>query len=291
MLFTPVPQAVRRAALFTPATGTAQLAPAPVPPTFSDATSAPALPLPADLMQPVAPSSDELQPTPRMMNQFALALDQWFQSCEQSGDDVRDVATHLPLLAAYESLCDREIATLEARLQRPTGSACLVAALTAECELLRGERNSWHLLRVLYSDFASRQLPPPELPASAPDWGAELRKLGPEPPALVSAEVDARVADGEAGGGLSRKPAAAGLATRTLHDAKAMELRVVAADPLLDLALRLKGWLEHAATERVRLREVDVSMGTTKVKLRVRARVWVRVRVRARVRVRVRGEG
>ena len=196
------------------------------------------------------------------MHAFAHALERWTETGGFSVD------SHLPLLATYEAICDREIAALEAQILQPSGSATLAASLRSECALLRGERSSWRLLRVLYADYDARQQPPPELPPPPTDWGAELRALGPPPPKLGESEIASRQEDSEAAGGFSRLPADAGLSVRPLHDEAVLEARFAASDVLLDLGQRLKGWLEHAAAERVRTSEVNASMSRTGIRLR-----------------------
>ena len=218
---------------------------------------------------PQKPAANEVPgPSAGMMQAFAHALEQWTLSV----DDPTCIESHLPLLAKYESICDREIASLEAQMQQPSNSSMLAAALASESALLRGERSSWRLLRLLYADFAARQQPPPELPPPPSDWGGELRALGGPLPRLGAEEIAARAADMEAGTGLSREPANAGLSVRPLHDEAVLEARFLASDVLLDLGTRLKGWLEHAAAERVRVRELDATMRHTRIRLEVRMR-------------------
>ena len=213
-------------------------------------------------MMPMEPLPAEREPSSGIMHAFAHALERWTETGGFSVD------SHLPLLATYEAICDREIAALEAQILQPSGSATLAASLRSECALLRGERSSWRLLRVLYADYDARQQPPPELPPPPTDWGAELRALGPPPPKLGESEIASRQEDSEAAGGFSRLPADAGLSVRPLHDEAVLEARFAASDVLLDLGQRLKGWLEHAAAERVRTSEVNASMSRTGIRLR-----------------------
>ena len=259
--YTPAPTQARRPALFTPAArpdaAAANGGPVPARQPYALAASD------MHLAGPSAVEEEEEAPSAGMMHAFAQALEQWTATV----DDPTKVASHMPLLAAYEKICDREIEALEARLQQPSNSATRAGAIEAEATLLRGERSSWRLLRLLYSDFDARQQPPPPPPSAPHDWGRELRALGPAPPRLGAAEIAARAADGAAGGGLSRGPAAAGLAVRSLHDEAVLEAALVASDPILDLGGRLKGWLEHGATERVRAQEVNAEMVWTRNRL------------------------
>jgi hypothetical protein len=278
-MFTPAPPRGLHDSLFstarsmpTPATGAAvggtTLAsgakPPPRPFAAADAASQLALPTAAP---PVAPPPEAA--SPGIMVAFAQALEAWTLGVHEGMHDPRQVASHLPLLERYEAICDSEIGALEARLQQPSSSATLAAALASECALLRGERSTWRLLRLLYADFDARQQPPPELPAAPEDWSAELRALGGAPPPLSPDQIRARAADAAAEDGLSRGPAEAGIHVASLHDEAVLEARFVASDALLDLGLRLQGWLEHAAAERVRVREQDAAMRHTRVRLEV----------------------
>jgi hypothetical protein len=96
----------------------------------------------------------------------------------EGADPVEARQLPLRLLEEYEKCCGDELKRLRAELQRSDQASA--AALTAECELLRGERNSWSLLRWLYCDWEGRQLPPPAFPEPPEDWGRALRELGPE---------------------------------------------------------------------------------------------------------------
>lgn len=274
MLFTPAPQTIeRRPALFTPTSGASALGgvagPGKTAGLLMAAGAAPVgIPLNGREVGggQSASSTAAFEPRAGLMHQFAQALEQWTLST----DNPTQVESHLSLLEQYEALCDREIAQLEAQLQQPADSAVL-ASLASECALLRGERSTWRLLRLMYADYGARQCPPPELPPPPEDWSAPLRKFGPPPPRLVPEEWNKRAADTEAGSGLSKRIAMAGIYCRSLHDAEVLQARVVASDAILDLGLRLKGWLEHAANDRVRLAEVDASMRRTRQRIEVRA--------------------
>ena len=180
-LFTPVardnrqplftPAARQTEPLFAPASTTLAVVPAPQP-------SAPA-PVPAP---PLAP------PSMALPLQFALKLQGYLASqvtmyteAQQRGapaDPAEAQQLQMKLLEEYEECCGKELKRLKVELQRSDQAAA--AALAAECELLRGERNSWNLLRWLYSDWAERQQPAPPFPPPPEDWGRSLRELGPE---------------------------------------------------------------------------------------------------------------
>jgi hypothetical protein len=172
-LFSPVPP---RQPLFTPARSAEPgLFTAPLF-TSGPATGATAQPLPAPAQPPPAP------PSMGLPLKFAHAL-QSFLAEEASlyaegADPVEARQLPLRLLEEYEKCCGDELKRLRAELQRSDQASA--AALTAECELLRGERNSWSLLRWLYCDWEGRQLPPPAFPEPPEDWGRALRELGPE---------------------------------------------------------------------------------------------------------------
>ena len=169
----------------------------------------------------------------------------------------------LRLLEEYERCCGDELKRLRAELQRSDQASA--AALAAECELLRGERNSWSLLRWLYCDWEGRQLTPPPFPEPPEDWGRALRELGPEAPPLLDAatgQPDAASiaqARAEAEEGLSKAAADAGVAVRTLHDEAVQEAAILAADPVLDLGAKVLRWLEGIAyAERILRGDVTV---------------------------------
>ena len=170
--YTPAPTQARRPALFTPAArpdaAAANGGPVPARQPYALAASD------MHLAGPSAVEEEEEAPSAGMMHAFAQALEQWTATV----DDPTKVASHMPLLAAYEKICDREIEALEARLQQPSNSATRASTLAGEAALLRGERSSWRLLRLLYSDFDARQQEPPELPRPPEDWGRDLRALG-----------------------------------------------------------------------------------------------------------------
>ena len=267
MLFTPAPISTRntRPALFTPATNNAP------PSNAGNGTNAAPQPfkltsliaLPTEM--PSAAPVDE-SPSPGIMHAFSAALESWLSSGQA---DPTQVASHVPLLAEYEALIDREIAALEAKMAQPSSSATLAASLASEVSLLRGERSTWRLLRVLYSDYDDRQMPPPALPPPPEDWSADLRALGPAAPPLNNENIRKRAADADTTGnyGLSKGPADAGLHVRPLFDEAVLEARLVASDPLLDLGQRLQSWLAMAASERVRVREQDATNRNTRVRL------------------------
>ena len=193
-LFTPSSQQPGRSrpALFTPATGAAAGSNSSQYGQFAGgAVIRPFEVVDHSAMNAVSaePPPPELEPTAGLMNAFAVALREWSLTHGTS------VAEHLPLLAKYEAICDRAIALLEAQLQQPSCSPTRAASLASECALLRGERSSWRLLRLLYADYDTRQQPPPEPPPYPADWGVELRALGPAPPKLGREEVAARLED------------------------------------------------------------------------------------------------
>ena len=90
--------------------------------------------------------------------------------------------------------------------------------------------------------------------------------------------MNARAADPDAADGLSHHLAESGIHPRSLHDEALLEASFAASDPLLDLTLRVQRWLEHAAAERVRIRELDASHGMTRGRLEARFRQQVRAR-------------
>ena len=150
----------------------------------------------------------------------------------------------LQLVTAYEAICEerRRGSTRSSRTRAPATPP----ALAAEREVLRGERNSWNLLRWLYHDWtAGRQAAPPAFPEPPADWARALRELGPQPGGGESSPSPTP-------GGLSGAPAEAGLACALLHDEAVQEAAILAADPLLDLGLRAVAWLEGIAADALR---------------------------------------
>ena len=171
-LFTPAPpRPGDRPALFTPTTKASAAAPTGggVPTAKPYELVDPAFQL--ALQQPFYQGDPSEPPSPGIMRAFAVALERWTLEVE----DPTAVDSHLELLATYEALCDREIGQVEARLQQPSSSAALRADLADEAVMLRGERSSWRLLRMLYAGFDARQQPPPEMPPPPEDWSAHLR--------------------------------------------------------------------------------------------------------------------
>ena len=241
------------------------------PPLFKPATAGQGIAPPRPFAPPDS-SSDVLltQPSgsslnmasPRIMHAFAHALEQWTLSV----GDAAHVASHMPLLARYEEICNHEITSREALLLRPCCAAKCTAALIAECALLRGERNSWRLVRLLYAEYDARQKLPLTPPVPPDGWGSELRALGSLPPQFGLDEIH----DTETPDGLSRVPADAALNAQPLHDEAVLDARFLGSDPLLDLGLRLQGWLEHIAAERMRGGRLDAAMRHTRLRLEVR---------------------
>ena len=252
-LFTPI----SRQPMFTPArpTTTTQTPLAAPLFAFDDEPAAPE-PAPPALPPPPAP---EAPPSFVLPLKFARALQSFtadLQLASAEGAGTADL--FMRLLSNYEHCCEEELKRLKAELQRSDQSSS--AALAAECELLRGERNSWNLLRWLYHDWAERQQLPPPFPEAPEDWGASLRQLGPVAPPLLdeqtglpdAATIAASSSSSEGGRALSKTAADAGVAVRPLHDEAAQEEAIVLADPVLDLGQRCVRWLEGVAyTERL----------------------------------------
>ena len=206
------------------------------------------------------PPSNDGHPDGLVAYQFARALEQMLVRQETrrlagDGDAVMSDAAppsagiplelSLQLVTAYEAICEEEAARLDTLLSHSSAGDA-APALAAEREVLRGERNSWNLLRWLYHDWtAGRQAAPPAFPEPPADWARALRELGPQPGGGESSPSPTP-------GGLSGAPAEAGLACALLHDEAVQEAAILAADPLLDLGLRAVAWLEGIAADALR---------------------------------------
>ena len=206
------------------------------------------------------PPSNDGHPDGLVAYQFARALEQMLVRQETrrlagDGDAVMSDASppsagiplelSLQLVTAYEAICEEEAARLDTLLSHSSAGDA-APALAAEREVLRGERNSWNLLRWLYHDWtAGRQAAPPAFPEPPADWARALRELGPQPGGGESSPSPTP-------GGLSGAPAEAGLACALLHDEAVQEAAILAADPLLDLGLRAVAWLEGIAADALR---------------------------------------
>ena len=206
------------------------------------------------------PPSNDGHPDGLVAYQFARALEQMLVRQETrrlagDGDAVMSDAAppsagiplelSLQLVTAYEAICEEEAARLDTLLSHSSAGDA-APALAAEREVLRGERNSWNLLRWLYHDWtAGRQAAPPAFPEPPADWARALRELGPQPGGGESSPSTTP-------GGLSGAPAEAGLACALLHDEAVQEAAILAADPLLDLGLRAVAWLEGIAADALR---------------------------------------
>ena len=84
----------------------------------------------------------------------------------------------LQLVTAYEAICEEEAARLDTLLSHSSAGDA-APALAAEREVLRGERNSWNLLRWLYHDWtAGRQAAPPPSPSRPPTGRARCASSG-----------------------------------------------------------------------------------------------------------------
>eukprot|EP00966_Prymnesium_polylepis_P315890 7298584-Prymnesium_polylepis.1 len=153
-------------------------------------------------------------------------------------------------------LCERAVEELQAKLdgqsrRRPADAA----ALAAECEMLRGERSSWRLLRELFYDWEGRQQPAPPYPDPPEDWGRRLRALGtPVPPlnaeTLAQRERELAQQPPDAKTQYSSLSANAGIEVRSLHDEVVQEEAITRADAVHDMGQRVVRWLEQVARTR-----------------------------------------
>lgn len=94
--------------------------------------------------------------TTSLSREFAVALEEWAQQQRGQLCAHPSILAQIPLLEKYEELCKLAIDELTKEPRRRQSRAD-ADALTAEIEMLRGERSSWQLMIELFYDWDSRQ--------------------------------------------------------------------------------------------------------------------------------------